>query len=86
MATTGGPSEFGGKQQRNGVQPPPHRPTSSEALMLGYTTGDETGASARNSVAFEGLNPRDVQEALRRQAGDLDKGQVWDEMVAEAGS
>ena len=85
---SGAASEFGGRQKRNGVQPLPHRPTPSEQLRLVYTTGDPTGATGVDleGVVFTGLNPRSVQEEIRRQAGDLDKGQVWDDMVQEAGA
>lgn len=56
MPGAGPPSEFGGRQQRNRVQPPPHEPTASEMLMLGYTTGDESGALAPDDgAAFNGL-------------------------------
>lgn len=51
-------TEFGGSPQRNRVQPPPHEPTASEQLMLGYTTGDESGESPPdNGEAFDGLLP-----------------------------
>ena len=60
MPGDGPPSELGGKVMRNRVQPPPHEPTSSERLMLGYTTGDETGATGPDGgVAFAGLLPLD---------------------------
>jgi hypothetical protein len=77
-----GPSEFGGKARTNRVQPPPHQPTASEQLMLLYTTGDESGESVPdNGEAMTWLLPYEQQVALRRDAGDLDKGQVWDEMT-----
>lgn len=84
------PSEFGGRVQRNGVQPRPHRPTSSEALSLLYRTGSEDGINPftkRNEPdsgeAFEGLLPKAEQKKLKEAAGDLIKGTIWDEMVAE---
>lgn len=79
------PSEFGGKVRKNRVQPLPHIPTASEAVMLGYTTGDASGVSDPDGgEAFNGLLPEHIQRELRQQAGDLDKGQVWDEMVQAA--
>lgn len=83
MPAKKGPSEFGGLPQRNGVQPRPHVPTRSEALSLGYRTGDETGRTQTDTegVAFEGLLPKKDQTAARKAAGDLEKGQIWDELV-----
>lgn len=77
-----GPSEFGGRIQANGVQPPPHEPTASEKLMLVYRTGDDTGLLPvdREGAPFEGLLPKKEQEELRKQAGDLNKGEIWQEM------
>ena len=81
MADTMGPSEFGGKVQRNGVQPFPHEPTASEKLSLVYRTGSEAGdAKPDGGVAFAGLLPTREQRAIREAMGDMDKGQVWDEM------
>lgn len=80
------PSEFGGRVKPNRVQPLPHQPTTSEALMLGYTTGDPTGALGPDQGEnMTGLLPRRIQEDLRRQAGDLDKGQAWEAIIQEAG-
>lgn len=78
----GPPSEFGGKVQKNRVQPPPHEPTPSERMMLLYTTGDESGNldPESNGESFDGLLPYDEQLALRRAEGVMDKGQVWEEM------
>lgn len=84
MAGNNAPSEFGGgPMRRNRIQPPPHQPTASEKLMLQYTTGDPTGVLDPDleGAAFEGLLPYKQQEEIRRAAGDLDKGQVWDELV-----
>lgn len=54
------PSEFGGKIQRNNVQPPPHEPTESERLSLMYRTGDESGQSMPDGgEAFNGLVSED---------------------------
>ena len=74
-------SEFGGKVRRNRTQPPPHEPTASEKLMLGYTTGDESGeANPDDGLAFSGLLSLEEQTRLREQAGDLKKGEIWEEM------
>lgn len=79
-------SEFGGKVQKNRVQPPPHVPTPSERLMLLYTTGDESGLTDPdpNGDVMMGLLPEDVQRQIRQDEGALDKGQVWDEVKAVA--
>lgn len=66
------PSEFGGKAQRNRVQPPVtpdgragHTPTASEQVMLTYTTGDPTGVSdPDNGEAFSGLLPIEQAKEL----------------------
>lgn len=85
MAHRDTPSEFGGRAQRNRVQPRPHVPTRSEALMLGYTTGDENGLTAPDGgEVFQGLLPKTEQEKLRKETGDLDKGQVWEELKQKA--
>jgi hypothetical protein len=82
-----GPSEFGGKTGKHGIQPLPHRLTSSEKLRLGYRTGQDIDRDLdAGPEAFNGLLPLDIQTALRKEAGDLEKGQVWDDMVAEAES
>lgn len=80
------PSEFGGRPMRNGVQPPPHIPTASERLSLTYRTGDESGQVKEDSegVIMSGLLPKRVQEEIRKSAGDLDKGEVWDELKRKA--
>lgn len=80
-------SEFGGKVQRNRVQPPPHVPTPSERLMLMYTTGDESGLTDPdpNNDVFLGFLPEEEQRALRQAEGHLDKGQEWDILVQEGG-
>lgn len=81
------PSEFGGKVGKHGIQPLPHRLTSSEMLRLGYRTGQDTDRNANaGPEAFNGLLPHDIQLALRTEAGDMEKGQVWSEMVQEAES
>lgn len=85
MPDTGAPSEFGGAVGVTGLQPSPHTPTPSETLSLLYRTGDPSGASVPDEgETMLGLNPEDVQRALRQQAGDLDKGQVWEEMLQSA--
>lgn len=62
------PSEFGGKVQKNRVQPPVRpdgvvghiRPTASEKLMLTYTTGfDDNLHDPDDGSAFTGLLPYD---------------------------
>lgn len=66
------PSEFGGKVQKNRVQPsvnpvgrPGHIPTPSEEAMLTYTTGDPTGLSdPDNGEAFTGLLPYEEAKEL----------------------
>lgn len=81
----GKPSEFGGKVQRNRVQPLPHVPTPSERLMLMYTTGDESGLTEPdpNNDVFAGFLPADQQRAIRQAEGALDKGQEWDALVQQ---
>lgn len=74
------PSEFGGKVRKNRTQPFPHEPTASERLMLTYTTGDPSGVfDPDQGEAFSGLSPYEVQLQKRLLAGDMDKGQVWEE-------
>jgi hypothetical protein len=81
----GAETEFGGKPQRNGVQPPPHIPTPSEMLMLGYRTGDPSGQTMPDSgEVFSGLSPYDVQLARRTAEGAMDKGQVAAELEIAA--
>lgn len=76
------PGEFDGKTQRNGIQPFPHEPTASEKLSLVYRTGLEDGdALPDGGAAFSGLLPTKEQLAIREAMGDMDKGQVWDEMI-----
>jgi hypothetical protein len=54
--------------------------------MLTYTTGDPTGASNPDGgEAFSGLLPYEEQKAIRERAGDLKKGEVWEEMLKDAG-
>lgn len=71
-------TEYGGKVQKNRVQPTTptgdhgfsHTPTPSEELMLGYTTGDTSGASDPDSgEAFAGLLPEEERLAELRQQG-----------------
>jgi hypothetical protein len=81
------PSEFGGSGvQRNGVFPAPHVPTPSEQLGLIYRTGDPSGLSDLDdeNAVWTGLLPAAEQKAIRQAAGDLDVGQVWDQMQQEA--
>ncbi len=70
------PSEFGGKQQLNRVQPFPHEPTASEKLMLQYTTADDTGLTNPDTgEAFHGLLSLAEQTELMESSGQLEKGQ-----------
>lgn len=70
MPAQGKPTEYGGKVQRNGVQPPPHVPTASEQVMLAYTTGDPSGATDRDGgAAWEGLLPPDEARKQREASG-----------------
>lgn len=63
MPGEGRPSEFGGKIRRNRTFPPPHEPTASEQLMLGYTTGETSGdLDPDGGEAWEGLLPLDEIE------------------------
>lgn len=79
-------SEFGGKVQKNRVQPSPHVPTPSERLMLLYTTGDESGLTNPdpNGDVMQGLLPEEKQRALREAEGVLVKGQDWERIQREA--
>lgn len=82
----GKPSEFGGKIQRNGVQPSPHIPTASERLSLIYRTGDPDGTKdADGGLTMSGLIPADQLLAIRIAEGvDFEKGQDWQRMQDEA--
>ena len=82
----GKPSEFGGKIQKNGVQPPPHVPTASERLSLLYRTGSESGTvdPDPNGDIWAGLREESVQRAVREAEGVMEKGQVWEELVIAA--
>lgn len=79
-------TEFGGKPQKNGVQPPPHIPTQSERLMLLYSTGDESGQSAPDGGdTWSGLLPvAKAKEAAVARGVSFETGQVWDELQSEA--
>lgn len=65
MPAPGPASEFGGKVQRNGIQPPVtpnghkgHQPTASEKLSLLYRTGTEDStADPDGGLAMTGLLP-----------------------------
>jgi hypothetical protein len=81
------PSEFGGKTNKLGIQPFPHRPTAAERLSVIYRTGDETGGESgvyepidEEHAAFEGLLTEAEQLAILESEGKLEKGQVWEEM------
>jgi hypothetical protein len=81
--SVGPASEFGGKVQRNGVQPPPHIPTAKERLSLIYRTGSESGTADPdpNGDIWAGLRDEATQRAVREAEGVLNKGEVWEEMV-----
>jgi len=80
------PSEYGGRAQKNGVQPPPHIPTPSERLSLLYRTGDESGISdADTGEVFSGLRSAETQRAIREAEGLFEHGQVW-EQLQDAGT
>lgn len=77
-------SEFGGKIQKNRVQPSPHVPTASEKLMLLYTTGDVDGTKNPDSgEAFAGLIPAADLLRIRTEEGVMEKGQIWEQMQQE---
>lgn len=71
------PSEYGGKVQRNTVQPPRtprghkgHTPTASEKATLMYTTGDDEDSTKPpdNGEAFSGLLPeKEARAAMPKQ-------------------
>jgi hypothetical protein len=79
------PSEFGGRIQRNGIQPLPHIPTASEKLSLMYRTGDVDGSKEPDGgLSFSGLIPADQLLAIREAEGvSFEKGQEW-ERIKEA--
>ena len=81
--SVGPASEFGGKVQKNGVQPPPHVPTAAERLSLMYRTGSESGLydADPNGDIWNGLRDEATQRAVRQAEGVLDKGEVWDGIV-----
>lgn len=67
-----GPSEFGGKTQPNGIQPPRtprgqagHTMTESERLRMIYQTGQDEDSTAMpdNGEAFSGLVDIETQKA-----------------------
>jgi len=65
-------TEYGGKVQRNRVQPPPHEPTASEQIMLTYTTADDSGATdPDDGEAFKGLVPEEERIAELKSQGLL---------------
>jgi hypothetical protein len=82
VATLDRPTEFGGKVQRNGIQPPKaplpsrsiptgHVPYAYELLRLQYQTG-QTADSTRapdKGEAFAGIEPLDVAMSKRRAEG-----------------
>jgi len=82
------PTEFGGKEQQNTVQParrpdgkPGHEATAAERVRLQHITQqpvdgtfNQAAPLDREKAAEQGLLPRKEQERLRREAGDLDRG------------
>lgn len=87
MPTRDTPSEFGGRVNALGIQPAPHVPTVNERLMLLYRTGDDSGLTkADDGEVFSGLLPLEKQIALRSAAGDLVKGELWEQIVVEGQS
>lgn len=85
MAT--GDSEFGGRIQKNGVQPFPHVPTAAERLSLIYRTGDPSGRTdPDNGEIFAGLRTESAQRAAKEAVGAFVKGTVAEELesLAEA--
>lgn len=73
MPDRGAPSEFGGKVQRNGIQPPVspsgmkgHTPDANEKLRLFYQTGQtEDSTKLRDGgETFSGLLPLKEQIAV----------------------
>lgn len=74
------PSEFGGKTNRNGINPAPYRPNADESLSLLYRTGDSTGntfmAKKDEGVVFNGLIPFDEQMKIIEDKGWLEKGEL----------
>ena len=78
-------TEFGGKVQRNGVQPPPHVPTANERLSLTYRTGDPSGRTdPDDGEIFAGLRTTAAQRAAMEAAGAFVKGTEADRLLAEA--
>ena len=66
MAVRDKPSEYGGRPQRNTIQPPVapngqpgHEPTASEKLRLTYLTGQDEDSTKLpdNGESFSGLLP-----------------------------
>jgi hypothetical protein len=82
MATGLGETEFGGKPNALGIQPPPHVPTPSEQLSLIYRTGDPSGQSPIDSehAVWMGLRVEAVQRASMEASGALVKGQTAEEL------
>jgi hypothetical protein len=75
-------TEFGGKVQRNGVQPPPHVPTANERLSLTYRTGDPSGRTdPDDGEIFAGLRTTVAQRAAMEAAGAFVKGTVAEELA-----
>lgn len=77
------PSEFGGKVQKNRIQPPAtpeggagHQPSVSEQLLLMYTTGqieDSTRDPEKLGESFQGLLT--YEEQLQKR---IDEGVITD--------
>lgn len=75
------PSEFGGKINDKGIQPPPHAPTASERLTMVYRTGTESGVGSLDTDVWGGLRPEARQRAIRAAEGALAKGQTWETLT-----
>ena len=86
MATGLGESEFGGRPNAVGIQPPPHVPTTSEQLSLLYRTGDPSGQSPLdlNGDIWMGLRSEDVQRAAREAEGAFVVGERAEELEIAA--
>lgn len=82
MPNVNKPTEFGGRVQRNGIQPPVapkpsrsiptgHVPTGAEKLKLQYQTGqtEDSTRSPDNGEAFTGILPLKEQIAAREAEG-----------------
>lgn len=78
MAVRDKPSEYGGRVQRNGIQPPVtpkgapgHEPTASEKLRLIYQTGQDEDSTRNPDSERESFNgllpPKEAIEVAKRE-------------------